>query len=98
MTPREAIASKNLEGLLKLVSSLQNMIDRPDSKLSLPLSDRLPQQVELESNNDPSGPKVRKGVIFTTSLGEASNLAMLEYEPNCTLELNVSYFIDSIEM
>ena len=95
--------NKNLAGLPTLVTSLQKLIDKPESGIMKQQDTDLVSRVSLTDNeNEPeisvdhatSGPKVRKGAIFTTSLGKSSDIKRLEKELNSKLDLFVTYHIE----
>ena len=74
--------SKNLAGLPTLVSSLQGMINTPGASLNTaPVSG--PATEANKTTTEVTGPKTRKCVIFTPSLGKNSDTKRLENDLNC---------------
>ena len=92
--------SNHLSGLPTLVTSLQGMITNPGARLTAPQpsgSGALTTGGAKESTPaDTAGPKTRRGVIFTTSLGKTSDIKRLEKDLNCKLELHVAYYVDQM--
>ena len=84
----------SLAGLPKLVTTLQGILDNP--KTSINMGNKTPSTQPSDSRNQASDkPKLRKCLVFTSSLAVKSEVARLQAELNADVKIISTYFIEN---